>query len=87
MLSVVEYCFRNPACDSSITLLFSAYFCSLIVKMFVNILLILFIKEIPLKFSRFDMFPLLCIGHMIFSLHSGGKIPVIYFIKENIQKW
>ena len=32
MLSIVEYPFRNPACDSSNTLFSSAHFCNLVVK-------------------------------------------------------
>ena len=54
--------------------------------MFVKILLILFIKEMPLKFLGFDKLPLLCIGHMMFLLHSDGKIPVSYILLKRTFK-
>ena len=89
MLSVVEYCFRKPACDSSIALLFSAHVCNLIVSMYVKILLVLFIREIPLKFSGSIMLPLLCIrvvGQIIFSHQAGGKSSIQISLNKSFKK-
>ena len=55
-------------------------------RMLVNILLTLFMREIPLKFSVFDTLPFLCIGYMIFLLQSDGKISVSYILSKSTFK-
>lgn len=66
----------------------SAHFCSLIARIYEIPLQILFIRVIPLKFSRLVLLPLFCtcIGHMILSHQPDGKIPrVINLIKQNTK--